>query len=129
VQHAALTGGIDDLYAWRRYIDAWRGSNDGAQAIRIRHKTYRLIASKYPTVGVFDDLASDPGDLRAAFILEALTNDRLSAQGINLLPDEEIIAEPVDSGASIVMAAFLHADEAEGDLRWSPRRVVCGMWT
>jgi hypothetical protein len=53
---------------------------------RIRHKTYRLIASKYPTVGVFDDLASDPGDLRAAFILEALTNDRLSAQGINLLP-------------------------------------------
>jgi len=81
---------------------------------RIRHKTYRLIASKYPTVGVFDDLASDPGDLRAAFILEALTNDRLSAQGINLLPDEEIIAEPVDSGASIVMAAFLHADEAGG---------------
>ena len=55
-----------------------------------------------------------PGDLRAAFILEALTNDRLAAQRINLLPDEEIIAGPVDSGASIVMAAFLHADEAGG---------------
>ncbi len=81
---------------------------------RIRRKTHRLIATKYPTVGVFDDLASDPGDLRAAFILEALTNDRLSAQGINLLPNGEIIAEPVDSGASIVMAAFLHADEAGG---------------
>jgi len=40
---------------------------------------------------VFDDLASDPGDLRAAFILEALTNDRLSAQGINLLPDERLL--------------------------------------
>ena len=83
---------------------------------RIRRKTHRLIATKYPTVGVFDDLASDPGDLRAAFILEALTNDRLAAQRINLLPDEEIIAGPVDSGASIVMAAFLHADEAGGDL-------------
>jgi hypothetical protein len=81
---------------------------------RIRRKTHRLIATKYPTVGVFDDLASDPGDLRAAFILEALTNDRLAAQRINLLPDEEIIAGPVDSGASIVMAAFLHADQAGG---------------
>jgi RES domain len=84
------------------------------QRSRIRRKTHRLIASKYPTVGVFDDLASDPGDLRAAFILEALTNDRLAAQRINLLPDEEIIAGPVDSGASIVMAAFLHADQAGG---------------
>ena len=59
---------------------------------RIRRKTHRLIASKYPTVGVFDDLTSDPTDVRAAFILEALTNDRLAAQRINLLPDEEMIA-------------------------------------
>lgn len=81
---------------------------------RIRRKTHRLIASKHPTVGVFDDLTSDPGDLRVAFILETLTNDRLAAQRINLLPDEEIIAGPVGSGASIVMAAFLHADEAGG---------------
>jgi RES domain len=77
---------------------------------RIRRKTHRLIASRYPTVGVFDDLTSDPDDLRAAFILEALTNDRL-AQRINLLPDSEIIAGP---GATFVMAAFLHADEAGG---------------
>jgi len=49
---------------------------------RIRRKTHRLIASKYPTVGIFDDLASDPGDVRAAFILEALTNDRLATQRI-----------------------------------------------
>jgi RES domain len=80
---------------------------------RIRRKTHRLIASK-STVGVFDDLTSDPSDVRAAFILEALTNDRLAAQRINLLPDKEIIVGPVDSGASIVMAAFLHADEAGG---------------
>jgi hypothetical protein len=82
---------------------------------RIRRKTHRLIASQYPTVGVFDDLTSDPGDLRVAFILEAMTNDRLvAAQRIKLLPDKEIIAGPVGSGASIVMAAFLHADEAGG---------------
>ena len=81
---------------------------------RIRRKTHRLIASKYPTVGVFDDLTSDPGDLRVAFALEAMTNDRIAAQRINLLPDEEIISGPVGSGASIVMAAFLHADQAGG---------------
>lgn len=81
---------------------------------RVRHKTHRLIASQYPTVGVFDDLTSDPGDRRVAFILEARTNDRLAAQRINLLPDGEIIAGPVGSGASIVMAAFLHVDEAGG---------------
>ena len=81
---------------------------------RIRRKTHRLIASQYPIVGVFDDLTSDPDDLRAAFILEALTNDRLAAQRINLLPDAEIIAGTVGSGATIVMAAFLHADEAGG---------------
>jgi RES domain len=91
---------------------------------RIRRKTHRLIATQYPTVGVFDDLTSDPGDLRAAFNLEAITNDRLAAQRINLLPEEEIISGAVGSGASIVMAAFLHADEAGG--RFTDRRL--GGW-
>jgi len=81
---------------------------------RIRRKTHRLVASKHPTVGVFDDLASDPGDLRAAFMLEALTNDRLTGQRLHLLPDAEIIRGPAGSGASLVMAAFLHADPAGG---------------
>jgi hypothetical protein len=80
----------------------------------IRRKTHRLVASKHPTIGVFDDLASDASDLRAAFILEALTNDRLVAQRIGLLPDTEIVAGPVGSGATMVMAAFLHADPAGG---------------
>ena len=30
----------------------------------IHQKTHRLIASRFPTVGVFDDLTGDPQDLR-----------------------------------------------------------------
>ena len=39
----------------------------------------RLIPSRYPSVGVFDSIAS-PEDLEALVELEAWTNDRLSAQ-------------------------------------------------
>ncbi len=47
------------------------------------------------------------------FILEAMTNDRhlLLQSRINLIPDNEIA---IGSTASIVMAAFLHADEKGG---------------
>ncbi len=76
---------------------------------RIRGKTHRVIASRYPTVGVFDDLSSDPETLRAAFLLESATNDRLAllSRRLTLLPDDEIVQ---GEGASLVMAAFLHAD-------------------
>lgn len=79
----------------------------------IKEKTHRLIASRYPTVGVFDDIAADADDLRDAFILESLTNDRLAtaAGRITALPREEIVT---GAGASLVMAAFLHADDAGG---------------
>lgn len=86
----------------------------GLKRARIRRKTHRLIASKYPTVGVFDDLTADPDDLRMAFALEALTNDRLTIERLKLLPDEEIVRGPSGSGATMVMAAFLHADPAGG---------------
>ena len=81
--------------------------------VRVRHRTHRLIASRYPTVGVFDDLAADPGDIAAAFLLESLTNDRLAvaARRLSVLPPEEIVHGP---GGTLVMAAFLHADEAGG---------------
>jgi RES domain len=81
---------------------------------RVRCLTHRMIASKYPPIGIFDDITSDADDLRVAFELEALTNDRLAAQRIGLLPKEEIISGPDGAGASIVMAAFLHADEMGG---------------
>lgn len=77
---------------------------------RINQKTHRLIASRWPTVGVFDDLTDDPDDLRTAFILENASNDRhrLLESRLSLLPDSEIVSGET---ASIVMAAFLHADQ------------------
>jgi hypothetical protein len=75
--------------------------------------THRLIASRYPTVGVFDDLAADPDELTIAFLLESVTNDRLSilSRRLPLLPQTEIVQ---GAGATMVMAAFLHADPAGG---------------
>ena len=37
---------------------------------RIRESTHRLIASRFPPVGVFDDLSADKDDLAMAFLLE-----------------------------------------------------------
>jgi hypothetical protein len=87
----------------------------------IRRKTHRLIASRYPTVGVFDDIATTAEDARAAFILEGLTNDRLAVSRVTALPHEEIITGP---SATLVMAAFLHTDAAGG--RFSDGRL--GAW-
>jgi RES domain len=79
----------------------------------VRETTHRLVASRYPPVGVFDDLTADKDDLAMAFLLEAVTNDRLAvlSRRVPLLPDNEIVQGP---GATMVMAAFLHADEAGG---------------
>jgi hypothetical protein len=75
--------------------------------------THRMIASRFPTVGVFDDLTADPEDLVVAFLLESATNDRLAilSRRLPLLPESEIAHGP---GATMLMAAFLHADEAGG---------------
>ena len=80
---------------------------------RVTTGTHRLIASRFPTVGVFDDLTADPADLAIAFLLESATNDRLSvlSRRLPLLPATEIVQGP---GATQVMAAFLHADEIGG---------------
>ena len=81
--------------------------------MQIAATTHRLIASRFPTVGVFDDLTTDREELEIAMLLESVTNDRLSAlsRRLPLLPDNEIIQGP---GATMIMAAFLHADEAGG---------------
>jgi len=80
---------------------------------RLRETTHRLIASRYPPVGVFDDLTADKDELAIAFLLESATNDRLAilSRRLPLLPDSEIVQGP---GATMVMAAFLHADEVGG---------------
>jgi len=69
--------------------------------------TCRVIPSRYPSVGLFDAIAS-PDDLDAILELEAWTNDRLSTELgiINRVPrDEWVVGEPM---ASVVMAAFCH---------------------
>ena len=80
---------------------------------RVRENTHRLVASRYPAVGAFDDLAADKEELAAAFLLESVTNDRLAmlSRRLVLLPAHEIVQGP---GATMVMASFLHADEAGG---------------
>jgi RES domain len=80
---------------------------------RVRETTHRLVASRYPPVGAFDDLAADAEELAIAFLLESATNDRLAvlSHRLPLLPPNEIVQ---GAGATMVMAAFLHADEAGG---------------
>ncbi len=79
----------------------------------IHETTYRLIASRYPPLGVFDDLTADKDELTVAYLLESATNDRhaILARRLPLLPDAEIVQGP---GATMVMAAFLHADDMGG---------------
>jgi hypothetical protein len=77
-------------------------------ATRIRWKgASRLIPSRYPSVGLFDRIAS-PDDVDAIVELEAWTNDRISTQmGIlhAIGRDEWVLGQPM---ASVVMAAFCH---------------------
>ncbi|HVA41417.1 MAG TPA: RES family NAD+ phosphorylase [Candidatus Binataceae bacterium] len=72
-----------------------------------RRATYRLIPSRYPSVGIFDAVASAQ-DLEAIFELEGWTNDRIGNElGIlHTIPREEwLIGRPL---ATVVMAAFCH---------------------
>ncbi len=88
-----------------------------------RRITHRLIASRYPTTGILDQVAH-AADLDAVFELEGWTNDRITTEvGILLrLPrDEWVVAQPM---ASVVMAAFCHPLPAGGRFNDSER----GAW-
>lgn len=84
-----------------------------------RRTTHRLIATRYPSQGILDRVAS-PEDLEAVFELEGWTNDRIS-NDLGLLrriPREEwIVGTPA---ASVVMAAFCHP--RPGGARFSDER-------
>ena len=68
--------------------------------------SYRLIASRYPTVGLYDAIA-DPADLEVVFAIEALTNPRLRNElgELQLVPPAERIS---GAGSTPIMAAFTH---------------------
>jgi len=91
--------------------------------IRFRARTHRLIASRWPTIGVFDSVAS-ADDLEAALLLETLTNDRANetlARLGQLDRSEWVTGEP---GATLVMAAFCHP--APGGGRFNSKAL--GAW-
>ena len=71
--------------------------------------SYRLIPSRYPTVGLYDAIA-DAADLDTVFAIEALANPRLRDEigELQLVPAAERISGP---GATPVMAAFTHLNK------------------
>lgn len=84
--------------------------SDNATAHIRRIRTHRLIASRFPTVGIFDGADLTEDEKRLLYILEGATNDRLHLQGrLALVPHGSI---PDGPGATMVMAAFLHINEA-----------------
>src|SRR4051812_50227664 len=84
---------------------------------RLRRKvTHRLIASRYPSVGILDQVAR-PADLEAVFQLEGGTNDRITAELriLRRIPTNEwIVGTPM---ASVVMAAVCHPRKGGGGRR------------
>jgi RES domain len=68
--------------------------------------SYRLIPSRYPTVGLYDSIA-DPADLEVVFAIEALTNPRIRDEigQLQLVPPDERVSGP---GSTPIMAAFTH---------------------
>lgn len=68
---------------------------------------WRIIASRYPPIDLFERVSGDPAVWEALIALEAITNPRLrdEAGQIALVPAEERVAGP---GASYVMASFTH---------------------
>ena len=68
--------------------------------------SYRLIPSRYPTVGLFDAIA-DAADLDVVFAIEALTNPRIRDElgELRLVPVSERVVGP---GSTPIMAAFTH---------------------
>lgn len=83
----------------------------------------RLVASRYPTAGLFDRVAT-PDDVDAVIELEGWTNDRISAELglLSVLPrDEWVTGRPM---SSVVMAAFCHPSPGGGRFNTEDR----GAW-
>jgi len=76
----------------------------------VKAKTHRLINSRYPTIGVFDEYADSEEELRIAFELKQATNPRLTPAlgALSYLPEDALLTGPT---ASIGMAAFIHTHE------------------
>lgn len=67
---------------------------------------WRLVASRFPPVGLFDRVAK-AADLETVFAIESLTNARLRQEigELTLVPVEDRVSGP---GTTPIMAAFTH---------------------
>ncbi len=67
---------------------------------------HRLVASRYPTVGPYDDVAS-PEDLDVVLAIAALTDPQAREERgqLSLVPVQERVTGP---GATLIMSAFTH---------------------
>ncbi len=82
--------------------------------VRIRARnTHRLIPSRFPPVGLFDDVSSAE-DLATVLELEGWTNDRISLEYglIHTIPKSEWAVGV--QGASVIMAAFCYPNPEGG---------------
>jgi hypothetical protein len=72
-------------------------------------QAWRIIASRYPPINLFERLTADTAVWDALIALEQLTNPRVRDEvgDIALVPPDERISGP---GASTVMAAFTHVN-------------------
>ena len=70
-------------------------------------QAWRVIASRYPPINLFERLTTDTAVWDALIALEQLTNPRVRDEvgDIALVPPDERVSGP---GASYVMAAFTH---------------------
>ncbi|NKQ83469.1 RES domain-containing protein [Rhizobium ruizarguesonis] len=76
--------------------------------------SHRLIPSQFPPIGLFETVTR-AADLQAVMELVGWTNDRLVADRIQRLPEDQWVYGVAN--ASIVMAAFLHV--APGGMRFN----------
>jgi hypothetical protein len=75
---------------------------------RVRwRQAWRIIASRYPPIQLFERLSDDPAEWETIAEIESLTNPRVRDEigEIRLVPPAERISGP---GASWVMASFTH---------------------
>lgn len=72
-------------------------------------QAWRIIASRYPPIRLFERLTDDPAVWDALIALEQMTNPRVRDETgeIALVPPEDRVSGP---GAGYVMAAFTHVN-------------------
>lgn len=91
--------------------------------VRVKDKVHRLINTRWPPIGLFDELADSEDEMRLLFNLEMLTNARLNIPigRLALIPEGGIVTGET---ANQIMASFVHCHDSGG--RFNDTRI--GAW-